>query len=286
MSIALKCFHEHPIVSATFPIDRRAEFTLTIEPQTIDEISRLWQAINAPIRLSAVYRVGVIFLESLEPGVARVVRHPPDFVPPRDIKLLEGAGSGPVLPGAPGYAKTDPTGLATIVVEGAHFGANPTDAGLKIRARSLRPSIDPPLSGQFRATGPETLELRVPLYTPQGRYLLSVWPPKGDRPIAEFWLDVPERIVLIETDQLGFATIIVDDADFTGGVTTVRIDTPPGIPLTETQAASPPAGAFRVVDGETLRVRVANPTATGRHLLTLGRGPNQPRLRLWLEVVP
>jgi len=58
MSIALKCFHDRPIVSATItttapPETRTEEFTLTMEPESVDEIGRLWQALSSPLRLSA-----------------------------------------------------------------------------------------------------------------------------------------------------------------------------------------------------------------------------------------
>ena len=85
MSIALKCFHDHPIVTATVSIDGRGEeFTLTMEPQSIDEIGRVWQAAARPLRLSAVYRASVIFLEPHEPTLpdpklvleARVTAYP------------------------------------------------------------------------------------------------------------------------------------------------------------------------------------------------------------------
>jgi hypothetical protein len=41
MSIALKCFHEHHTLSAEAPMDGSIhEFTLTLEPQTVDEVAR------------------------------------------------------------------------------------------------------------------------------------------------------------------------------------------------------------------------------------------------------
>lgn len=68
MSIALKCFHENPIVRATVPVDgRKEEFCLTMEVESADDLGRLWQAIATSIRLSAVYKVSVIFLEPEPP---------------------------------------------------------------------------------------------------------------------------------------------------------------------------------------------------------------------------
>jgi hypothetical protein len=68
MSMALNCFHDHPIMTATLPVGNRVEeFTLTMEPQSTDEIGRLWLALATPLRLSAVYRARVIFLEPETP---------------------------------------------------------------------------------------------------------------------------------------------------------------------------------------------------------------------------
>ncbi len=58
MSVALSYFHANPIYkSAT------AEFTVTVDADSIEEMSRLWQAITVPIRLSAMFRVAVVFLK-------------------------------------------------------------------------------------------------------------------------------------------------------------------------------------------------------------------------------
>ena len=58
MSIALHAFHEQPL----FHNGGGEEFTISIEADTIDEMSRLWQAIAVPIRLSSVIKVGVVFI--------------------------------------------------------------------------------------------------------------------------------------------------------------------------------------------------------------------------------
>ena len=57
MSVALAYFHANPIY-----ISSSAEFTVTVEADSIEEMSRLWQAITVPIRLSTMFRVAVVFL--------------------------------------------------------------------------------------------------------------------------------------------------------------------------------------------------------------------------------
>ena len=57
MSVALAYFHANPVY-----ISSTAEFTVTVEADSIEEMSRLWQAITVPIRLSTMFRVAVVVL--------------------------------------------------------------------------------------------------------------------------------------------------------------------------------------------------------------------------------
>lgn len=74
MSIVLRCFHENPIVRTNVvipvppPQTVPEEFTLTMEIETSDELSRMWQAMTAPFRLSAVYKVSVVFITPPAPA--------------------------------------------------------------------------------------------------------------------------------------------------------------------------------------------------------------------------
>jgi len=75
MSVVLKCFHENPVIRTNVllqgspPENVQESFTLTMEIETVDSISRLWQAITSPFRLSLMYRVGVVFITPPEPPV-------------------------------------------------------------------------------------------------------------------------------------------------------------------------------------------------------------------------
>ena len=81
MSVVLRCFHENPIIRTNVVIpgspseSTQEEFTVTMEIETADSISRLWQAITAPFRLSLLYRVSVAFITPpAAPGPALPVR--------------------------------------------------------------------------------------------------------------------------------------------------------------------------------------------------------------------
>lgn len=82
MSVAMTCLHENPIVTATVVLDGHnvvEEFTVTLAVESEDELSRLWQATTAPLRLGAVYKVSPVFLtpqaseEAPAPPVERFV---------------------------------------------------------------------------------------------------------------------------------------------------------------------------------------------------------------------
>lgn len=79
MSIALEYFHTNPIYRSPV-VSPTIEFTITVEADTIEEMSRLWQAIAAPIRLSSLFRVAVVFLKPAQPPIA-------DARPPVEVTL-------------------------------------------------------------------------------------------------------------------------------------------------------------------------------------------------------
>jgi hypothetical protein len=193
MSIALKCLHEHPVVSAKVPIDNREEeFTLTLEAQSLDEIGRLWQSLSTPLRLSAVYRASVIFLEPPAPAVPKPVRFEPEpkVVAPKPGKTLADVPEvAAVSPPSLVFTADATTGVARIEIDGAGFVAGKTQ--VRIRALALTSSnASPPEAGAFHRIDASTLDLRVPDKTPPGRYLVHLHP-ADDKPELEVWLDVP-----------------------------------------------------------------------------------------------
>lgn len=186
MSIALKCFHDNAIVIAA---DNPEQFTLTIEPETVDEIGRLWQALACPLRMSAVYRVSVIFLEPELPTR-----------PPAKLVLRPNVDADPIGSAPPPVVLTaavTSTGLATITGAGFAAGAGFVAGSIEMQVGGLAFPLSTNLvstePGRFRVIDPITIELQFPAGTPtvlKGRYLLRV---RLDRnqPTADVWLDVP-----------------------------------------------------------------------------------------------
>jgi hypothetical protein len=100
MSIALQCFHSQPIIR---PGGTDEEFTITIEADTVEEMSRLWQAFVTPIRLSCMIKVGVVFITPAKVPAAL-------SLPPKAVNLAAApiAGGGPLLFAADGIT-VDPS---------------------------------------------------------------------------------------------------------------------------------------------------------------------------------
>ena len=63
MSVALRIYHANPIVRSDPGAPVPWELTLTMEHRSYDELSRLWQATTAPLRMSLVYRAAVVFID-------------------------------------------------------------------------------------------------------------------------------------------------------------------------------------------------------------------------------
>lgn len=63
MSVALRVFHTQPVVRSPTGVTPPWELTLTPEHRSYDELSRLWQATTAPLRMSLVYRAAVVLLD-------------------------------------------------------------------------------------------------------------------------------------------------------------------------------------------------------------------------------
>ncbi len=68
MSIALRCFHENPIIKRPPSAAHEPEGAEYIDHHgggdRRPEMSRLWQAVSAPLRLGVVYKVSIVFVTS------------------------------------------------------------------------------------------------------------------------------------------------------------------------------------------------------------------------------
>lgn len=88
MSIALRCFHENPIIRTNVILEGQTvkeEFCLTMEMETADSLGRLWQATTTAMRLATVYKVSVVFITppapTVSPAPVWVFRIVPEVLP-------------------------------------------------------------------------------------------------------------------------------------------------------------------------------------------------------------
>lgn len=110
MSIALRCFHENPIIHHTVVLQGQnvpEEFSLTMEVESVDEMGRLWQSFTAPYRLSTVYKVSVIFIPPDAPTVPPAPT-PTHFTINANATALPLAEAGQVLGTLRSVAYTSP----------------------------------------------------------------------------------------------------------------------------------------------------------------------------------
>jgi hypothetical protein len=124
MSIALQAIHGTPIVNQkTAPTDPfwtmlpDGEFVISIEADTIEEMSRLWQAFTVPIRLSALIRASVVFIAPVGP-----------VVPPSQPPTVANLTAAP----AP-----DPGATAPLLVAGLGLSTPPLAAGATVEDVTL-----------------------------------------------------------------------------------------------------------------------------------------------------
>lgn len=108
MGIALRCFHDNPI----FPLIKPPVY-ISVEAESSDELSRLWQAFTVPLRMGAIYKVSVA-LVAPEAPIA------PPAPKPQFINVDAMATSLPLAPGgqAIGTART----LRYLKPDGTVFG--------------------------------------------------------------------------------------------------------------------------------------------------------------------
>ncbi|MEA3051416.1 MAG: hypothetical protein QOG72_319 [Sphingomonadales bacterium] len=83
MTVALQHFHSNPIYRHLSAGAVDEEFTISVEADSIEEMSRLWQAFTVPMRLSCVVKVGVVFVAPAEAA-------PPLAKPPVTANLAVG----------------------------------------------------------------------------------------------------------------------------------------------------------------------------------------------------
>jgi Pvc16 N-terminal domain len=160
MSVALRIFHANPIVRSDPGVQPPWELTLTMEHRSYDELSRLWQATTAPLRMSLVYRAAVVFVDPDQmpssPPLTTSFSVAADPVPPP--LPVPGTGGPPVLFGT--FRDASYLGPGNVAVP---FSRSPatvaagqttwlTGSGLGAAGVSDRVYLLPPAGGELDVT--------------------------------------------------------------------------------------------------------------------------------------
>jgi hypothetical protein len=288
MSVAMRVFHENPIVRGTGPDGLPWELTLSLERRSYDELSRLWQATTSAMRLSAVYRAAVAFIEpepapaagppvslvnlDVEPGVA--ARIPQLLSTQRDVRYTVPGGTivtfaqDPATVAAGEQVSLVGVGLDTIaqaqlILTGPYPGTTTTDVSAWLAMppapapATLRTVSLPAATGTPPAGAPEpgryTLQLQGTTNGTTARAFITSEVPLGVAP----GVDASPGPVLPKA-----ASYTLTGTGFTGADAEVLLGT---IPLQAAVAAAPGVGQF-VVSGTgtslTLVPPASLPTAT------------------------
>jgi hypothetical protein len=126
MSIALRAFHQQPTVRLATPTPTgvpESQVSLTMDTPTPDELSRFWQALGVPLRMTAHYRASVALLmpetgltEHPHPTTWTLLAAPEDDLSERP--LLYGTQRRVVFAGPSGPSQYDQTPATTTAAPG------------------------------------------------------------------------------------------------------------------------------------------------------------------------
>jgi hypothetical protein len=262
MSVAMRVFHENPVVRGVGPDNQTWELTLSLERRSYDELSRLWQATTSSLRLSAVYRAAVVVVVpeqspaapppvsyvdlAVEPGVA--ARLPQLLGTHREVQYT-----------TPGGAVTVVQDLATVAA-GQNFlligtGFNAITQGQLILAGPSPATTETDVTAWLAAPpqpAPDTKRMvslpadtgAPPAGAPSpGRYSVYL---KGSAGAGTFTtsavpLPIAAGVSAAGGPVLSTAPFIVNGTGFTTGQTEVLLGT---IPLQQAAATTPPPGQF------------------------------------------
>jgi hypothetical protein len=302
MSIAMRVFHENPIVSGAGPDGLPWELTLSLERRSYDELSRLWQATTSSLRLSAVYRAAVLLIQpeqlpgppppvalvnlSVEPGVA--ARVPQLLGTQREVTYTTPGGAvtfvqDPATIAAGGNVLLVGTGLNTITQERLILtGPSPASTETDVTAWLNPPSQPAPATLRTVSLPAATGVPPAGAPTP-GRYSVRL---EGTATIGTFGThEVPLSIapgVSAAGGPVVHATpsYPVTGTGFAATGTEVLLGT---IPLQQAGAGAPGAGQFSVdAAGTTLTLQPPAGLSPGNYQIRVRVAGIEADPALWL----
>lgn len=320
MSVAMRALHEYGIVHLSTPTwdgkEATSEVSLSLESPSWDELSRLWQAMTVPMRMSAQYRAGVAMLmpesgltDQKNPTVWTIAGQPGSGWDPTDTtdpilfgtsrRVTYKAADGSTQdydqsPATPAPAPTTAAGQnfllrgrylkdvdAVYLVE---YGAGGTETETDVTATWKQP-LSPPYS-TIPADG-VPFSLRVPP-TPPG-----AWPPGGyglrvGQPSDPTWRSATVPLLIAPwVDPTGGPLLSAS-----GGVYTVATVNVPAtgadvflgtVPLSRIASGTPAAGQW-VLSGSTVTFAAPTGMAAGNYPIRVRAANVESDPALWVVV--
>lgn len=285
MSIAMKCLYEHAIVKGVNLVaggGQKAEYVLSMEVLSTDEIGRLWQSFTVANRFSVVYKVSVVFIEPGEdptpvakpPKILSLTLAPESALPSSVPSLL--TSSRHVRYIGPDDVPTDPKKRNFHDYDMIPAVVAPSESFELIGSHLDRPNVTLALQRQGASdvivtswiTAPDTTKHRLRLKVPSapgvdpGGYSLQATVDGSSTNATPFSLAAlvipPESPPIL--DYIAPNPLAVRGFGFVPGKTEVYLET---VELSENNAVGD--GQFFVVTGEEIRFKPPVDLARGRY---------------------
>jgi hypothetical protein len=244
LTMAMRCFHENSIVQFFVPPSGpqmvAQEFTLTMETESLDQLSRMWQAFTSSFRFGAIYKASVIFispdaaLPPAPPAIDIEISTDPSFLPfllstSRTFRFRKSDGTfSPSIEISP--ARVGP-GQAFLLEGGGFKAAGSTDHVWLQGSGLLTPvDITSWLSGPLSAQTSTRYTLLLPNSSrpppantpPPGPYELSVGDATGPKSLPTPFTVAPGVQVTLNPPRFPLAlSYVVNGLGFTTGLTEV-----------------------------------------------------------------
>lgn len=301
MSIALRCFHENPIIRANVILEGQTvkeEFCLTMEMETADSLGRLWQATTTAMRLATVYKVSVVFITPPAPEVSPapvwVFRLMPEGVFPFTLpsQLLSTSANLSYL--APDGNRYNPSPSPALVAVGQRFflyGTGLTGAQASHLYLLSANGTETDVTSWIQLRESTRLELQIPSASPPapGVYqlqignALAIADPSASRsnptPFSIAALVDPTGGAVV-SGVIGTA-ITLTGQGFVTGKTEILLGS---IKLAPVSGSPSAGGQFQVVSDTTLQFQLPATIASGRYPVRVRVNQVESVPAKWVEV--
>jgi hypothetical protein len=299
MSIAMRCFHENPIIRTNVILDGQTvkeEFCLTMEVETADSLGRLWQSTTAAMRLATVYKVSVVFITPPVPvsspapvWIFRITTEVPPFMLPGQL-LSTSAHLSYVAPDGQRYNFSPSPALVASGQRFFLYGTGLTGVTASHLYLLSADGTETDVRSWIQVQEATRLELQVPSASPPvpGVYQLQVGndraiaDPRASRsnptPFSIAAFVAPTGGAIINA-SVGTA-IALTGQGFVSGKTDVLLGNIKLVPA----IGSPLAGQFQVVSNTTINLQLPATIVAGRYLVRVRVNQVESLPAKWVEV--